>query len=49
MIKIGAVKEGVLRRHSINEDGLVRDTVYFSFIATEWSQVKKNIFKEFII
>ena len=49
MLKIGAVKEGVLRRHSINEDGLVRDTVYFSFIATEWSQVKKNIFKEFII
>jgi len=49
MLKIGAIKEGVLRRHSINEDGLVRDTVYFSFIATEWSQVKKNIFKEFII
>ena len=49
MLKIGAVKEGVLRRHSINEDGLVRDTVYFSFIKEEWPAVKKNIFKEFLI
>ena len=49
MLKIGAVKEGVLRRHSINEDGLVRDTVYFSIIKEEWSQIKETIFKEFII
>jgi RimJ/RimL family protein N-acetyltransferase len=48
MLKIGAVKEGVLRSHMINEDGLVRDTVYFSFIAPEWRAVKESIFKEFI-
>jgi RimJ/RimL family protein N-acetyltransferase len=47
MLKIGAIKEGVLRSHMINEDGLVRDTMYFSFIAPEWPQVKKTIFKEF--
>ncbi|MBK8608605.1 MAG: GNAT family N-acetyltransferase [Chitinophagaceae bacterium] len=47
MLKIGAVKEGVLRSHMINEDGLVRDTVYFSFIAPEWPAIKKSIFKEF--
>ena len=47
MLKIGAVKEGVLRRHSINEDGVVRDTVYFSFIKEEWRQIKSTIFKEF--
>ena len=49
MLKIGAVKEGVLRRHSINEDGIVRDTVYFSFIKEEWPQIKQSIFKEFVI
>ncbi len=49
MLKIGAVKEGVLRRHMINEDGLVRDTMYFSFITQEWSGIKQTIFKEFII
>ena len=48
MLKIGAVKEGVLRSHMINEDGLLRDTMYFSFIAPDWPMVKQNIFKEFI-
>lgn len=47
MLKIGAVKEGVLRNHMINEDGLVRDTVYFSFISQEWPSIKETIFKEF--
>jgi len=49
MLKIGAVKEGVLRSHMISEDGLVRDTVYFSFITSDWPATKENIFKEFII
>ena len=48
MLKIGAVKEGILRRHSINEDGLVRDTVYFSFISDEWPVTREKIFKEFM-
>ena len=48
MRKIGAVQEGTLRRHSINEDGLVRDTMYFSFIAEEWPEIKENIFPEFM-
>lgn len=47
MLKIGAVKEGVMRRHSINEDGLVRDTIYFSYIKEDWPQIKEEIFKEF--
>ena len=47
MLKIGAVKEGILRRHSINDDGTVRDTVYFSFIKEEWPEIKKGIFGEF--
>lgn len=48
MLKIGAVKEGVLRSHMINEDGLVRDTMYFSFINKDWYETKETIFKEFI-
>ncbi|MGC4099985.1 GNAT family N-acetyltransferase [Ferruginibacter sp.] len=48
MRKIGAVEEGTLRRHSINEDGLVRDTVYFSFIAEEWPAIKARIFDDLI-
>ena len=47
MLKIGAVKEGILRRHMIAENGSVRDTVYFSFIKEEWPAIKATIFKEF--
>ena len=49
MEKIGAIREGVLRKHSINDIGVTRDTVYYSFINDEWPDVKKNIFKEFLI
>lgn len=49
MEKIGAIREGVLRKHSINDIGAIRDTVYYSFINDEWPQVKENIFKEFLV
>jgi RimJ/RimL family protein N-acetyltransferase len=42
MLKIGAVKEGILRNHMITESGTVRNTVYFSFIKEEWPQVKNG-------
>ncbi len=48
MEKIGAIREGVLRKHSINDVGFVRDTVYYSFISDEWPGIKKAIFPEFI-
>lgn len=48
MLKIGAVKEGTLRKNFINDDGTVRDSVYFSFLDDEWPGVKSTIFKEFI-
>jgi RimJ/RimL family protein N-acetyltransferase len=38
--RIGAVEEGVLRSHMINEDGTVRDSVYFSILRDEWPGVK---------
>ncbi|MBL0183843.1 MAG: GNAT family N-acetyltransferase [Chitinophagaceae bacterium] len=48
MEKIGAIREGVLRKHSINDMGITRDTVYYSFISDEWPGIKKAIFPEFI-
>ena len=48
MEKIGAVREGVLRRHSINDIGAIRDTVYYSFINDDWPRIKETIFKEFL-
>ena len=47
MLKIGAVKEGIFRRHMVNENGTLRDSVYFSFIKEEWPEIKRSIFKEF--
>ena len=41
--RIGAVKEGVLRNHMVLPNGYIRDSVYFSIIASEWPQVKVNL------
>ena len=40
--RLGAVREGVLRQHMI-EDGVIRNTVYYSFIDSEWPQTKAHI------
>jgi|SRR5690606_25612687 len=45
--KIGATKEGVLRKHMIQEDGSFRDTVYFSILQNEWPRIKQTIFHAF--
>ncbi|MBP2239742.1 RimJ/RimL family protein N-acetyltransferase [Cytobacillus eiseniae] len=41
--RIGAVKEGVLRKDRIISDGYVRDTVYYSILKEEWPNVKKEL------
>ena len=38
--KLGATREGVLRRHIKREDGTFRDTVVYSVLAGEWPAVK---------
>lgn len=41
--KLGAVREGVLRRDRLTWTGYIRDTVYFSIIADEWREVKSRL------
>jgi len=43
MERIGATPEGVLRSHRILGDGYVRDTAYYSFIASEWPDIKLKL------
>lgn len=41
--KLGAVREGVLRRYQIRTNGLPRDAVMYSVIAEEWPAVKARL------
>jgi RimJ/RimL family protein N-acetyltransferase len=41
--RLGAVREGTLRRHMRLPDGYVRDTVYYSILADEWPAVKARL------
>lgn len=43
---MGGYYEGLFRRHMINEDGSLRDTVYYSFIREEWSSIKEKFFNK---
>jgi N-acetyltransferase len=41
--RLGAVREGVLRKQMILENGYQRDTVMYSIIASEWPGVKNAL------
>jgi N-acetyltransferase len=41
--RLGAVREGVLRRDMKREDGTFRDTVVFSILGQEWAGVKAGL------
>jgi RimJ/RimL family protein N-acetyltransferase len=43
--RLGAVKEGVLRRHQLAGDGVIRDSVYYSILEEEWPAVKARLQK----
>jgi N-acetyltransferase len=43
--RLGAVREGTLRRHMRLADGYVRDTVYYSILADEWPEVKSRLIR----
>jgi N-acetyltransferase len=41
--RLGAVEEGIFRRHMITASGRVRDTVYFSILDSEWPTVQARL------
>jgi N-acetyltransferase len=41
--KLGAVREGVLRKHMIRPDGYIRDTVMYSVTIEEWPGVREGL------
>jgi RimJ/RimL family protein N-acetyltransferase len=41
--KLGATREGVLRRYQTRANGLTRDTVMYSILAEEWPGVKARL------
>ncbi len=41
--RIGATREGVLRKHMIVQGGFARDSVYFSVIDSDWPEVRKRL------
>lgn len=41
--RLGARREGVLRRHRRRPDGTWRDTVYFSLLADEWPEARARL------
>lgn len=43
LAKLGATREGVLRRHRPRADGSWRDTVRFSIIESEWPDVRQGL------
>ncbi|HEV2847055.1 MAG TPA: GNAT family protein [Thermoanaerobaculia bacterium] len=41
--KLGAQREGVLRRYQIRSNGYIRDTAMYSILAEEWPAVKAGL------
>ena len=41
--RIGGVQEGIFRQHVVCASGRIRDTVYFSILATEWPAVCRRL------
>jgi N-acetyltransferase len=41
--RLGALPEGVRRAHAPASDGTIRDTAYYSIVATEWPQVRDRL------
>ncbi len=41
--RLGAIKEGVLRKHMVRRDGTMRDTVMYSITDEEWPAVKARL------
>jgi RimJ/RimL family protein N-acetyltransferase len=43
MLRMGAMEEGVLRKHILTYSGRWRDSIYYSVLDTEWPAVKARL------
>ncbi|HVD61131.1 MAG TPA: GNAT family protein [Gemmatimonadaceae bacterium] len=43
MLRLGAIEEGVLRRHVMTYNGRFRDTIYYSILDHEWPAVRARL------
>ncbi|MEK4822664.1 MULTISPECIES: GNAT family N-acetyltransferase [Priestia] len=43
ILRLGAVQEGIIRKHMILPDGFARDSVVFSIIKEEWPSIKERL------
>jgi RimJ/RimL family protein N-acetyltransferase len=41
--RLGAVQEGIFRRHVVTSTGRVRDTVYYAILDSEWPAVRARL------
>jgi N-acetyltransferase len=41
--RLGAQEEGIFRNHTICAGGRLRDSIYFSVIASEWPEMKRRL------
>ena len=48
ILRLGAVQEGVFRKHLIADSGRARDMVYFSILQSEWPAVKQGLLRRSI-
>jgi RimJ/RimL family protein N-acetyltransferase len=46
LLRIGAQEEGTFRSHIVTASGRIRDSVYYSIIASEWPGVKTHLEKK---
>jgi len=43
ILRLGAMEEGIFRKHLLTWNGRIRDTVYYSILDTEWPEVKARL------
>jgi N-acetyltransferase len=46
ILRLGAKQDGIFRNHLIVDTGRIRDSVIFSIIDSDWSEIKENLQKK---
>jgi N-acetyltransferase len=48
ILRLGAKQEGILRKHLILPSGRIRDSVVFSIVDSEWSEVRARLISKLL-